>query len=266
MPLFLLNIFKSKWTWIIVAVIALFTIGQSMYSTYQEALLTTQTLQQNLIAAQDSLTKEKATIQTMTSFIGDLNQKNSDLGDENEKLEGQYRAVKTKLELAIARIDSAGDATTACADDSVVTTFSGKQGIASYDVRTVLTLSTCASTYMIGIEFDEISATAELLQDEVDGLWKMKTTSLTPGVTLRGLTTIDTETLRKLRGVGLKEPERHYFGVGLGINLNYVDAGIRIKPNRWMFEADYRIADKTKQQEESSWIDNLRVGITYFLF
>jgi len=264
----ILSIFKSKVTWIVLAGILLSAVGMYGYNLYrenQELKFQKQIVEQNSLALEDSLTKARDSVQTMTAFVGNLNSKNGQLEKDKDFWEGKYRATKTDLDIAIATIQDSGEAHFSLVGDSAIVEFEGKQGIASYEGKTILNLNTVATDYAINITFDDIAVVSELFKD-VDGMWKTRTTSLTPGIVLRGISTVDDNTLRKLSGVEDRKEENHYFGIGLAMNVNYLEAGIRIKPNRWMFGVDYKIADKLKYEDESSWLDKLRIAVFYFPF
>ena len=266
MPIFLLGLLKNKWTWIILLFIIAVSWGYSFYKDYQNLRAEHQVVRQNLQASNDSLMKVRDTVQVLTIFVSDLNSKNSDLEEQYRKKDSEYRILYNRYDIAIDRIRILNQiAQTICTDSTLKSIFAGKHLIGTYSGEVLFNKDSCSSTVSLDVEFDPIDVRSEVIFDDKDSLWKVRTISKTLGVKLRGITTIDNKTLRQISGIKSIDPYNDFLGVGVLINPNYIDASLKVKPSNWMFEVNYKVGDKLIY-DENSWMNNLSAGVTYFIF
>lgn len=261
----LLNLIQNKWFWIILLILGFGYWTYNLYAENQRLKYEKAKTEQNVQAEKDLLTKARDSLQTMAASVENLNQKNGTLADENNKTKNEYRALKARYDIAIANINAGGVGKTACTDSVDTVKFSGKKDIASFSGQTITQLKTCTSTWNLDISFDAIDVRSQLYFDETDNLWKMKTISMSPGVTLRGISTIDEETFKKMKGVpNSGDGNSQVLGIGMFVNKHFIAPGFMIKPSRWMFGAHYIISSDVNIY--NTVYDRLTISIHWFPF
>lgn len=255
---------SNKWLWIILIVAGLGIYIYQLRAENERLNYQTNLTAQNAQAIADSLSKSRDSVQVLAMHVADLDVKTLNAKSEVEKSKNEYLALKTKYDIAVNTIDDLGHKQTVCTGDTVQIPISGKKGIASYDIKATLALKTCQIDWSVILSFDPIDVRAEVFLDEKDGLWKMRTISMTPGVILRGISTIDEDTYKQMKGVSSNpNPIRSYVAIGGFMNRDFIAPGILIKPSNWMFGANYIIGDATARNY-SSWYE--RVVLTVYWF
>lgn len=255
------TLLKSKWTWIAIAILALGIWVYSLYTENQHLRAEKEALQQNIAANSDILTKMIDSVQTLTAAV-------SSLQKDAEALNVKYVAVKIKYQLAIdtIRILKRSTGNTVVGDSIGVVSFNGTQGIASYIGRTELNMKSRQSNYSLILSFSPIETQSFLFFDELDKLWKIRTISMTRGVNLRGISTIDDETFRKLQSLQqVQDCGRNTFGIGGMVSSDMVFGGIALKLNDWMLTFDYKLFDNHAPDNEQ-WYNKTMIGVKYWIW
>lgn len=254
----LVTLLKNKWTYIIVAFAILGWFAYSQYNENQQLIHNNVVLAQNEQALKDSLEKTADSVQTLAVFVEDLN-------DDKTTTENQYNILKTKYELLVDSVRESGTVEVVETDSTITTPFEGKKHIARYKGETVVNINTKQAEWSLDITFDPINTKAVVFSEE--GRWKIKTTSLTEGVSLRGISRIDNETLRAIRDVppSLEEKENNFLGVGGLVETNRLFVGVVMKPNNWQVGLSYKLFDKFGLSNES-WSDKIMLSVHYFIF
>jgi hypothetical protein len=257
---------KNKWFWIILIAISMLSTIWYLYKQNQSLKFEQAKSEQNAAAIKDILYKTRDSLQTMAVSVENLNLKNGLLADENNKVKNQYRALRARYDIAIDSINILrGLAYGHMQGDSLaIVTFNGKKSIATYDGETEMNIKTKFSQLnYLNLSFETIDVRSELYLDEVDNIWKMRTISMTPGIKLRGISTLDDETFKKIKGV-TDDNNTQWFGVGGMFGTNLFAPGIQIKPSRWEFGAHYILLDNTKVLNK--WYDRVIISVHYFPF
>jgi hypothetical protein len=215
-------------------------------------------LTQNRTALEDLVTKKADSIQALTVSVQNLN-------IDKERAKRSYNALETKYETLVHSVKDSGGSSVTTKDSIATIPFEGKQYIAHYSGKVKYNIPKDTATWNIDIAFDTIKTQSNLVYE--DSLWKIRTTSLTSGVTLRGISTLDDLTLRKIRGVPDKvfDAENTFLGIGGLVDYNRVFVGIVIKPNNWAISVHYKLFDKFGSSDESLQ-NRLLFGIHYFVF
>jgi uncharacterized membrane protein len=252
----ILGLLKNKWTWIILIAIVLGIWVYNLYQENQRLQFQNDVHRQNEQALKDSLDRHKDSIQVLAAKVADLNNESSDW-------KNKYVAIKTKYEIAIDSLIDHGDGITETTDSTARVVFAGSRGIATYSGWTLANVKTKESSWDIGITFADILAQSEIFRDKTDDLWKIKTTSMTSGVKLRGLTTIDESILRQIRTIPGEESNSR-FAIGTEVQRDRVYGGLFIRPSNWMFGIQYMLYDNSSK--EYQWNDRVKISIYYFLF
>ena len=255
------TLLKSKWTWIAIGVITLGIWVYSLYAQNQQLQAEKRALQQNTAFVADSLNKKVDSLQTIAVKVGDIQSKATEW-------KNKYLAVSTKYQISLdtisilkKRVDSVQ-----VVGDTVTVPFEGTQGIASYKGQTEANIRTKQGTHSIRIAFSEVETQSVLFYDETAKLWKIRTLSLSPGVKLRGLSTVDDETYRKISSIAqIQDKTPSTFGVGGLFTSDRVYGGLTLSPSRWSFGLYYKVFEKQNLQSQS-WSDKILVGVTYYIW
>jgi len=259
----ILTLLKNKTVLTVLAtVIVIGGIGYGIYSLYQQnQQLKAQLAQltQEYFATGDSLSKTRDSVQVLTTFVRDLN-------TDKELWKKRYIAVKDKYDILIATTIDTGSApidTAGGIPDTIKVAFIGKKGIVNYNGMTYYIWNSQTKAWSITITIDSITIVSEIFKDAADGLYKIKTISQTPGVTLIGYSTIDKELFRKIVDLPpLKDSNK--FGPGMLIAYDRVYGGLVYKPSDWMFSAHYKLFERQNLNEV--WYDRFLIGAHYFVF
>ena len=257
-----LTLVKSKYTWITLAIVVVGVWVYSLYTKNQQLEAERRTLQQNTAFVTDSLSKMKDSVQTISVKVGNLQ-------IESDEWRGKYLAISTRYQISLDTIKVLKKRVflAQIIGDSIgIVPFEGMDGIASYKGQTQINIKSGEGSYSIQIAFSDIETQAEMFYDEVDKLWKIRTVSLSPGVKLRGLSTIDNETFRKISEMKealSKTP--HSFAVGGVVATDRVYGGIVFAPSQWMFGVNYKFFDKSSTPGES-WTDKIAVSVHYWIW
>lgn len=257
----LLTIVKSKYTWIALGIALVVGSFYYLYSENRRLEAEKRELQQNTAFVADSLSKMKDSVQTLAVKVGNLQ-------NESKTWKDKYIAVNTRYQISLDTIKVLKQKVDSIkvVGDTVTVPFDGTQGIASYKGQTEANIRTKQGTHSIQISFADIETQSALFFDEKDKLWKIRTLSLSPGVKLRGISTVDEETFRRISSLPLVDkPAPSTFGVGGLFTSDRVYGGLTLAPSRWSFGVYYKIFEKQNLQTQS-WSDKILVGITYFLW
>jgi len=258
-----LTILKSKYTWIVAAILAVaITIG-SLYVQNRDLQAGIQTAKQNYAALADSSSKQRDSIQIMAVAVENLNA-------QKDTWKDKYVAVQSKYDLSINTINILNDKLTHInvVGDSIATVpFEGKQGIVSYKGQTTANVkSQMGKLDFLTLGMDVVDFESMLVFNDLTKLWEYRTVSLTQGVVLRGHSVLDNETFRKIQGVPqLQTVTPHTFGVGGLATYDRLYGGIVLSPSQWSFSLHYKIFDKVGVANES-WSNKIMVGIHFFLW
>jgi len=257
----LTSLFKSKYTWIVLGIAIVAGMFYYLYAENRRLEAERQVLLQNNAFALDSVAKMKDSLQTLSVGIANLQ-------SQSDEWKGKYIAISTKYQIALDTIRvlrSTAGHVEVIGDTVAIVEFDTTQGIAHVQGRTEANVVTKTGTYSLNIGFSDIETQSFLFYDEADKLWKIRTLSLSPGIKLRGLSTIDDETFRKIQGVGQeKDKVPSTFGFGGFATYDRVYGGIVFMPSQWMFSIHYKVFDKFLEQE--AWNDRIMIGIHYFIF
>jgi len=256
-----LGILKSKWTWIAFAIVAGVIYVNGVIQDNRALRAENETRRQNQIAVQDSLNNMMDSVQVLVVSVRSLQ-------SDATEWKGKYIAVSALYQISIDTIKVLRQfAHSQIIGDSVgIVSFDGTQGIASYNGRTEINMRSGESNYSLALAFGEIDARASLYYDETDKLWKMQTVSLSPGIKLRGISTVDDEIFRKMQGLKqINDKKPSTIAIGGIVAPDRVYGGIVIAPSQWMFSIEYKLFDKVGTTNES-WSDKIAIGVHYFIW
>ncbi|MFA5398815.1 MAG: hypothetical protein WC346_22565, partial [Methanogenium sp.] len=125
-------------------------------------------------------------------------------------LEKYWKTQVQTLEVKIASLQTTALATSTTEEDSlgkyVKVTFSGKHYIVNYNGFTKHYVSTEKDIYELSLEFDPINLRSDFYRDDKN-IWRVKTVSLTPGVTIKTDYNIDSTFYSLLQGGKIEEEE-----------------------------------------------------------
>jgi hypothetical protein len=219
---------------------------------------------QNETALQDSLHRVAATVQTMAVRVSDLN-------TENATLRKEYKVLSTKYTVLVASVRDSGTAVVADGVDSTgaykQVTFGGRQSIARYTgfTRAYITPMSTGKWFM-QIEFDTVRTASDLVFDKGSKLFQIRTTSLTPGVTLLGYTTLDSLAYPILyRSEAPSVTPVGWFYVGGNVSHDFVALGVAVRAKDWLILLNYQFFNRILI-ESQPWYDRVQVGVYYSLF
>jgi hypothetical protein len=182
---------KTFWVFIVVEAVIL-VLAWRFYQNYKSASIEITNL--NAIISQNEAYKEdaekalKAANGKITDMAIQVSNLNADLSKEKAK-SGYWMAVAGELRVRLDSLVSSGSASVVSGQDSAgqyyQADFSGKKGILNYKgwTRLYIPPSTEKALHHLEATFDLIFVKSELYQD-VDGLFKIRTSSLTEGVNL----------------------------------------------------------------------------------
>lgn len=255
---------KNKWTYIILVFLGIVYFAWNQYNKAQQLEFAKTELVQNQQAYQDSLQKARDSVQTTAIFVKNLN-------DENNKLKefkGKYIILYNKYNLLVEAMADSGNGQTNVTDSVATVQFSGTKSIVSYKGKTEYNLFSRTSTWNLGLEFEPINIISQAYYDDSTHLWSIRTTSLSDNVTLKGTSTIDEETLKKIKGVAtnIDDVNRSLLGVGGIVAHDRIYASVVFKPGKtWMFNLNYKLFTNENVPNESI-TNQLSFGAFYFIF
>lgn len=246
-----------KYVYIGIAILVLLA-GAWVYSLwldYQSLKYEHEITLQNSQALKDSLEVAAGTVAVITAQVRDLK-------TENQDLKGKNVALQIKNKLILDSLHAQGTADSTIITDSTATVkFKGKQKFANFSGWTLADLKDSSkSLWDLSLAFDEID-TKHVLFKDTDGLWKMKSISLTDGARVKGISAIDDDTFNALQKYSPPVPPKN-FGLHLQASTADIWGGIVIRYNeRWYVNLNYRFVNAKPQ-----WSDNAMIGLSYFLF
>ena len=179
---------SNKIIWLIVILFILIIgggiFGYIYYNKYQDINTKLQTSQllvtQNEKYYEEILKQKDDSLQILSGLVLDLN-------TEKEKIEGEYTAQVSNLKLKIKSIEDKGESIATEGKDKegdyLDIPFSGKKSIATYNGYTRHYYESNKSFWWVNIDFDPIDVFSQFYIDN-EGVWRIKTTSLTPGIVL----------------------------------------------------------------------------------
>jgi hypothetical protein len=255
-------LFKSKWFWIGLVAIALGIWVYSLYAKNQELEAERRALEQNAAFTADSLSKKVDSLQTIAVKVDNLQ-------NESKEWKNKYVAVSSRYQIALDSVKvyrALAHGVTVVGDSIGTVPFDTTAGIAHIVGETTVNTKSKVGTYSLSIGFLPAEAKSVLFFDEKDKLWKMETISLSPGLKLRGLTTVDDETYRKISGLNqLQTKTPSTLGVGGLVATDRVYGGLIFAPSQWSFSVHYKLFDKQDITNEA-WSDKLMIGVHYFIW
>lgn len=240
-----------------IAILALFGASKifALWQDYQALKFAHETTLQNQAALEDSLTVAAGKETVLASQVRDLK-------SENQDLKGKNVALQIKNKALLDSLHSQGDAdSTILTDSTAKVTFKGKEKFAHFSGWTLADLrDSSRSKWSLNMWFDDIDTRTVLFQD-TDELWKLKSISLTEGVRVKGISTLDDDTFAALQKYSPPIPPKN-FGLNLQANTENIWGGVIFRfDERWYLNANYRIVNT-----QPKLIDNVLIGVSYFLF
>jgi transposase-like protein len=159
-----------------------------LYNKSEENLKVEKAISKQNKAYWEDIEKQKNdSLQNLAGLVARLNQ-------DNIKTEKKYVLQNTSLQLQIKKLKVQGNAIPSNGEDSlgkyIQVDFKGKKHIISYEGLTKHYFTLNKDTYEIGFNFDPIEVLSEFYKD-IDGIWKVKTNSLTTGIDLKSDYKID---------------------------------------------------------------------------
>ena len=221
-----MKLLESKGFVIMMFIACAFCIVMLLYSRYHLVDSVAQEHHmrvQNEAALQAQLTQKADSLQNLATLVQDLNKQRT----TSQKKAGYWQLTASTLQTQLDSVQASGGAVASAEAivDSLGTyyrvTFRGKQGITSYDGSTRYYIApTLRSDYVLYLSFDPINTSSEFYRD-TDQLWKIKTTSLTPGVKLETTSIVDSTLFSQASGGSSKAAEQTVpsFGFRLKGNL-----------------------------------------------
>jgi len=237
---------------VIVAAFSIWAYGQ--WKDYQALKFEHQMTLQNAQAFKDSANIQAAKVTILASQVHDL-------AAENKDLKGKIVALQIDNQALIAQINAHGTGTATVTDTTIKVAFKDSIGIVHYNGETQYNLKTKESTYYLFASFEPINTKTVLFKDPVDGLWKLKSISLTEGITVKGISTLDDDTFAALQKYTPPTPPKTF---GLNVQFGTTDfyGGIIFRfSDRWYLNLNYKVVN-----QQPKWIDNTLIGVSYFVF
>jgi len=254
--------------WIVLAFAALVFICIHLYQQNAniklELTLMNSKTHQNELAWQDSTCRQAGKVTILAAFVRDLQDKISRSNKEVVIWKDNYKHV-------IDSVHAHGNTIAVDGRDSIgaykKVTFFGKQSIATYEGAVKVYLTPLSKAiWILTIGFDNINTAAEFNRDK-NGMFFIRTTSLTPGVNVIGYTTLDSAAYPYLYSMNNKVIEKSLYtlyGGGL-IDKQVVSLGIGLRASEWLILFNYKLF-KSIVLQSNSWQDNVQVGVYYGLF
>jgi hypothetical protein len=236
---------------VVISVALIWAYGQ--WQDYQTLKFEHSVTLQNTQAYKDSVTVLAGKYTILASQVYNLTAENNDL-------KGKVIALQVDNQSLITQLNAHGSGTTALTDTSADVNFKDSVGIAHFTGQTHVDLRSKLSNWNLIMTFDPINTKAVLFKD-VDGLWKLKTTSLTDGVLVKGESSLDDATFAALQKYEPPVPPKNF---GLRGQFTTVDAwgGFIFRySDRWYIDGSYRVI-----HPQPKLIDNLQIGVSFFLF
>jgi Tfp pilus assembly major pilin PilA len=201
-----------------------------LYSKSEENLKVEKAIsKQNKAYWEDIVKQKNDSIQTLAGLVTKLNQ-------DNIKTKEKYVLQNNSLQLQIKELRAQGSAVHSNGEDSLgkylQIDFKGEKLIISYEGFTKHYFSLNKDIYSIGFNFDPIKVFSEFYKD-VDGIWKVRTESLTSGIFLKSDYKIDSAFYDLYQREGIasdKQPVEETHVIGLRIRAGI--AGV-LTNNSW---------------------------------
>jgi hypothetical protein len=212
--------------YIIIGCIFLITgLGGALYIIYQKYMKSSKDLEisnaqnvQNLIYIEEFKDQKDDSLQVLAGKVISLNK-------EKKDLDNYWKTQVEKLEIKIASLQTSDSATAIVEKDSIgefiKVTFSGKHYIVNYNGFTKHYVGKQNDSYKLFLDFDPINIYSEFYRDSTN-IWRLKTTSLTPGITIKTDYNIDSTFYSILRGGGKVEEEEELTPFGIRIKASIV--------------------------------------------
>lgn len=220
--------------------------------------------EQNLQATKDLAKVRADSITVLAVFVQRLN-------DSNIAKDRLILALRTENQLfldSIVVLNERGD-TVLIQDSTVTVPFRGSKGIVDYAGNTVANIHTNQSTYRLNLSFPRpVELTSEIFRDPTDNLWKVRSISRTPGVSVKGVSTIDNEIWQEIESQLKPETIPDYFAFGAMITQDANGtvrpyAGIGIKPKNYEILIQYNLSKYENQ--DVPWQKRVSLGFYYFI-
>lgn len=179
---------------VFILAVGLFLAKQKINKLSEEKEAAENAGKQNALGLEQQLTQTRDSVQILALQIKSLNKDNKSLQKENTK----YVATTESLKIYISNISVQGSGIAITGHDSngdfTEVQFEGKKLFVSFRGNTRKYAN--FSNYRLDIYPDVIDISSELYRD-VDNVWKIKTSSKTPGVTLKTFDVVDSSLFAK---------------------------------------------------------------------
>lgn len=229
-------------------------LGYKLYLENQALKIKNQIEVQNRAALEDSLKIQAGKMTEITSFVKNLQ---TDLS----KAKKQNIALQINNQMLIDSIQILKrNAHTESTDSTITVSFDGTEKIVKFDGWTMTNLKSMTSEWGLNMNFLPIDTRSELFQE--NEIWKIRTISLTDGVMVKGISTIDEKTFMALQKYA---PPISPKNIGVTVHLQgfkEIYLGLTTRINReWLVDIGYRMSNKS-----SIWNENILIGGHYFIF
>ena len=195
---------------IISCIMLIISLGGTLYVIYQKYIESSKALEisnsqnvQNLTYMEEFRKQKDDSLQVLAGKVISLNK-------EKNNLNKYWKTQVEKLEIKITSLQTTAPATSVTEKDSIgefiKVTFSGKHYIVNYDGFTKHYIGKKNDSYELSLDFDPININSEFYRDN-ENIWRIKTTSLTPGVTIKTDYNIDSTFYSLLQGGKIEEEE-----------------------------------------------------------
>lgn len=257
----------DKFTVISLVVVALIALSVYLFmanATLKDSLQFEKKLSaQNTAALEDSVHKKAEALNTMSVFVRDLN-------TGLAKKDSEYTILQSKYIVAIRNSHNTGKSVATTGVDSVgkfiQAAFNGKRGIATFSGWTKVypfdSLATPA--YSLDLAYDTINIKQSLFRG-LDGIWRMRSESITPDVTLLAISPVVDQSIFKSveSKLPVEDKTPHSFGIGGVLDRTQVSPGVVFAFNRSLVLLNYRLYDRN-DNAETDWKNKIQLGYYYF--
>ena len=220
-----LPVFETLITVVVIILLAFYISARKnlaeAQNEIQDLLTEIEIFAQNEIGHQEQLNQKADSISNLATIISNLNEE-INLQKQNANY---WRVTASQLKLQLEGLQQKEFVEAVSGSDSLGSylqvEFSGTKNIITYSGYTRAYLAELTSSYYeLLIELSTISVSSELFRD-TDGIWRIRTVSDTPGVTLTATHQLDETAYRLLHRPTIQyiEPRPYGAAVGMGIGI-----------------------------------------------
>lgn len=240
---------------VLLAVLFIGYKGYAFYREYQDMKKARDIAEQNAQAAQEESKAKAAQVTLLTARVENLQA-------DSTKKKGEILALKIQVSVLIDSLHGQGGGSVTVTDSTVRVDFEGDRGIAHYKGFTLGNVATKEGTYDLTLSFPQpISVEPSLIKDPLDGKWKFRTVSNTPGVLVLGTGVLDENTFTALQKYPPPEKPRR-FGLLVGATYQDIYGGALIRPwkDLWL-GGGYKL-----NNHASEWYKNVQINALWTIF